>query len=344
MVTTFRGGFSDVRVRKVPGREHEQLIVSEPQEGIWDKLSTAWGGRDKTVPAPNPHAEINVFSVASGHMYERLLRIMIASVMKHTQSTVKFWFIENFLSPSFKHSLPLMAERYNFKYQYVTYKWPKWLRFQKEKQRLIWGYKILFLDVLFPLDLDKVIFVDADQTVRADLKELVDMNLNGAPYAYTPFCNSNKDVEGYRFWRKGWWSEFLAGKPYYISALYVVDLKRFRAVAAGDRLRGQYQSLSSDPNSLANLDQDLPNHMQHEIPIFTLPQDWLWCETWCSRESLSTAKTIDLCNNPMTKEPKLTMATRIVREWPEYDNEIKELLKSLPPIPPRDTKTKRDEL
>lgn len=28
---------------------------------------------------------------------------------------------------------------------------------------MIWGYKILFLDVLFPLDLDKVIFVDADQ-------------------------------------------------------------------------------------------------------------------------------------------------------------------------------------
>lgn len=39
------------------------------------------------------------------------------------------------------------------------------------------------------------------------------------------------------------------------SALYVVDLKRFRKVAAGDRLRGQYQALSQDPNSLSNLDQ-----------------------------------------------------------------------------------------
>ncbi|CAG8454088.1 447_t:CDS:10, partial [Racocetra fulgida] len=38
-------------------------------------------------------------------------------------------------------------------------------------------YKILFLDVLFPLDLDKVIFVDADQIVRTDLKELIDMDL-----------------------------------------------------------------------------------------------------------------------------------------------------------------------
>lgn len=34
-----------------------------------------------------------------------------------------------------------------------------------------------------------------------------------------------------------------------------MDLVRFRKVAAGDRLRGQYQALSQDPNSLSNLDQ-----------------------------------------------------------------------------------------
>jgi len=36
----------------------------------------------------------------------------------------------------------------------------------------MWGYKIIFLDVLFPLDLKKIIYVDADQVVRGDLKEL----------------------------------------------------------------------------------------------------------------------------------------------------------------------------
>lgn len=35
------------------------------------------------------------------------------------------------------------------------------------------------------------------------------------------------------------------------------------------------------------------------------------------------------CNNPKTKEPKLTAAVRIVPEWVEYDNEIKELLKQV---------------
>ena len=30
---------------------------------------------------------------------------------------------------------------------------------QTDKQRIIWGYKILFLDVMFPLDVKKIIFV-----------------------------------------------------------------------------------------------------------------------------------------------------------------------------------------
>jgi UDP-glucose:glycoprotein glucosyltransferase len=269
-----------------------------------------------------PHADINIFSVASGHLYERMLNIMMLSVTKHTTHTVKFWFIEQFLSPSFKAFLPIMAEEYNFRYEMVTYKWPHWLRGQKEKQREIWGYKILFLDVLFPLDLDKVIFVDADQIVRTDMYELVTYDLQGAPYGFTPMCDSRTSMEGFRFWKQGYWKNFLRGLPYHISALYVVDLVRFRQMAAGDRLRQQYHQLSADPNSLSNLDQDLPNHMQHVLPIHSLPQEWLWCETWCSDETLGVARTIDLCNNPQTKEPKLERARRQVPEWTIYDDEI----------------------
>lgn len=97
-----------------------------------------------------------------------------------------------------------------------------------------------------------------------------------------------------RFWEKGYWKSHLGNRRYHISALYVVDLVAFRRLAAGDRLRGQYQALSQDPNSLSNLDQDLPNNMIHSVPIKSLPQEWLWCETWCSEESKAQAKTIDL--------------------------------------------------
>jgi len=337
-VSTFKGDLTYLALKKKSGMEQEEVLKennnNNENSNVWETVKNAFygtAGKEEDVNkqvSRRRHADINVFSVASGHLYERFLRIMMISVMKNTDSTVKFWFIKNFLSPSFKESVPILAEKYGFEYEYVTYKWPKWLRAQKEKQRVIWGYKILFLDVLFPLDLDKVIYVDADQTVRGDLKELIDLDLRGAAYGYAPFCDSNKETDGFRFWKHGWWAQHLGGRPYHISALYVVDLKRFRMIAAGDRLRGQYQGLSADPGSLANLDQDLPNHMQHNLIIHTLPQEWLWCETWCSKDSLKQAKTIDLCNNPLTKEPKLTMATRIVSEWSDYDNEIRELLKN----------------
>jgi hypothetical protein len=120
--------------------------------------------------------------------------------------------------------IPHFAQEYGFQYELVTYKWPSWLRAQKEKQRIIWAYKILFLDVLFPMDLKKVIFVDADQIVRTDLKELVDLDLHGAPYGYTPMGDDNVEMEGFRFWKTGYWAQFLSGLPYHIR---LVDTFRY---------------------------------------------------------------------------------------------------------------------
>lgn len=338
LLDDFRSRFLKVRVYKKRDQRHRDLLEDDKNE---DALGDIWGSIRNTMwsgaPADDQNTKqvetqltrttesnrINIFSLASGHLYERLLRIMMLSVLKNTQTPVKFWFLKNFLSPTFKDFLPYYAEKYNFDYELVQYKWPRWLHQQTEKQRIIWGYKILFLDVLFPLDVKKIIFVDADQVVRADLSELRDLDLGGAPYGYTPFCDSRTDMDGFRFWKTGYWNSHLHGRKYHISALYVVDLQKFRKIAAGDRLRGQYQGLSQDPHSLSNLDQDLPNNMIHQVTIKSLPQEWLWCETWCSDEEKEKAKTIDLCNNPKTKEPKLTSARRIVKEWQDYDDEIR---------------------
>ncbi|XP_015248212.1 PREDICTED: UDP-glucose:glycoprotein glucosyltransferase 1 isoform X2 [Cyprinodon variegatus] len=329
VLNNFKSRIILVKVQKKPDKFNEELLSDGTEEndtGFWKSLARGFtGGGTAEEPKPEKDDVINIFSVASGHLYERFLRIMMLSVLKNTKTPVKFWFLKNYLSPTFKDFIPHMAKQYGFQYELVQYKWPRWLHQQTEKQRIIWGYKILFLDVLFPLAVDKILFVDADQIVRTDLKELRDFNLEGAPYGYTPFCDSRREMDGYRFWKSGYWASHLAGRKYHISALYVVDLKKFRKIAAGDRLRGQYQGLSQDPNSLSNLDQDLPNNMIHQVPIKSLPQEWLWCETWCDDSSKKTAKTIDLCNNPMTKEPKLQAAVRIVSEWTDYDQEIKRL-------------------
>lgn len=328
-ISSFKSKTIRIKVGKKSDKLPEELLKDDEDDddesmGIWDSISSSFGG-GKKEKKEDKDSTLNIFSLASGHLYERFLRIMMLSVLKNTKSKVKFWFLKNYLSPTFKDFIPYMAQEYGFEYELVQYKWPRWLNQQKEKQRVIWGYKILFLDVLFPLDVKKILFVDADQIVRTDLQELYDFDLGGAPYGYTPFCSSRTEMDGFRFWKSGYWASHLGGRKYHISALYVVDLKKFRRIAAGDRLRGQYQGLSQDPNSLANLDQDLPNNMIHQVAIKSLPQEWLWCETWCSTEELARAKTIDLCNNPLTKEPKLQAAMRIVPEWKDYDYEIKVL-------------------
>ena len=57
--------------------------------------------------------------------------------------------------------------------------------------------------------------------------------------------------------------------------------------------------------------QDLPNNMIHQVAIKTLPQEWLFCETWCSDEQLETAKTIDLVSITATSASYIYTANRV---------------------------------
>ncbi|NXC22064.1 UGGG2 glucosyltransferase, partial [Corythaeola cristata] len=202
--------------------------------------------------------------------------------------------------------IPHMAKKYGFKYELVQYKWPRWLYQQTEKQRIIWGYKILFLDVLFPLAVDKIIFVDADQRVSLSYVSTL------LPVAFSPEIKLKSENS----------SSYETGqRKVEIQLRY--KLKQVWTQGAGAALSWNFMLNSMLIYDLTKFVQDLPNNMIHQVAIKSLPQEWLWCETWCDDESKKKAKTIDLCNNPETKEPKLKAAARIVPEWVDYDSEIR---------------------
>jgi UDP-glucose:glycoprotein glucosyltransferase len=107
---------------------------------IWGSFSGMFGstGAGESAVAPAGGANngtIHVFSLASGHLYERFLKIMMLSVVRNTKAPVKFWLLRNFLSPAFKESIGAFARKHGFEYELVTYKWPSWLHGQTEKQR-----------------------------------------------------------------------------------------------------------------------------------------------------------------------------------------------------------------
>lgn len=143
IVSDFEGTFKSLLVKKKPGKESEHLLIDseedkvqqKPEEGLWESIA----GKFFSTESYSQNNTIHIFSLASGHLYERFLKIMMLSVIKNTKSHVKFWLLGNFLSPKFKDFVPFMAEKYGFDYQFVTYKWPSWLHKQTEKQRVIWG-------------------------------------------------------------------------------------------------------------------------------------------------------------------------------------------------------------
>ena len=64
-------------------------------------------------------------------------------------------------------------------------------------------------------------------------------------------------------------------------------------------------------------------------------------ESWCANETKSRAATIDLCNNPLTKEPKLDQAKRIGgARWAAIDGSLeKELQHEATSASPAETHT-----
>ena len=64
------------------------------------------------------------------------------------------------------------------------------------------GLQILFLDVLFPLNVRKIIFVDADQVVRTDLMDLMNLDLGGAPTVSRHSATAERRWKAFAFGNK----------------------------------------------------------------------------------------------------------------------------------------------
>jgi len=140
-VTSFEPEPIVLDVRKRAGKEMERLSddggSAASGSSIWGSWFGSTGaGEGAVAPAGGANnGTIHVFSLASGHLYERFLKIMMLSVVRNTKAPVKFWLLRNFLSPAFKESIGAFAKKHGFEYELVTYKWPSWLHGQTEKQR-----------------------------------------------------------------------------------------------------------------------------------------------------------------------------------------------------------------
>jgi UDP-glucose:glycoprotein glucosyltransferase len=110
LISNFRSHVIKLKVNKKPGQTNRDLLTDDVEEddanSIWSGGWSSWTGGTKSDSGDDGDDTVDIFSLASGHLYERLLRIMMLSVLKNTKSKVKFWFLKNYLSPTFKGNEP----------------------------------------------------------------------------------------------------------------------------------------------------------------------------------------------------------------------------------------------
>ena len=125
--------------------EAEEKVEAEVEAGLhWGSSlgNMLWGNAIDESSAISSNKKtigetVHIFSLATGHLYERFLKVMMLSAHKRCTLPVKFWLLENFLSPTFKDSVDALAAEYKFEVSFISYKWPSWLRQQTEKQRIM---------------------------------------------------------------------------------------------------------------------------------------------------------------------------------------------------------------
>lgn len=102
-----------LRVQKKADKRNEDLLESDSSSGddsgggLWGSITKTFGADDGSAAAQaaaSADEPLNIFCLASGHLYERLLKIMMLSTMRHTKQKVKFWILKNYLSPALKVS------------------------------------------------------------------------------------------------------------------------------------------------------------------------------------------------------------------------------------------------
>ncbi len=80
VVKDFTSPFRVLLVKRKKGFEKAKLYLDEADPNVIEKSN---------------NETVHVFSLATGHAYERLLKIMMLSVTKRTSAPVKFWLFEN---------------------------------------------------------------------------------------------------------------------------------------------------------------------------------------------------------------------------------------------------------
>lgn len=264
---------------------------------------------------------------------ERLALAMIASVLEQSTARIKLWLIGplSLQMQSKLNALSTSPRMRSFSWQVVTYNWPSWLNSLPKYSSRLMAMKVLFLDVMMPAEVSRIVYLAPGQIVRGDITRLLTASLEGRPYGMVPICageSASQSAASARFWEYGYWRVQLQGgmRAYHSTSVILADLASIRLWGVGDTLRAQYEAYSRDPMFLERVDQDLVNVVQSLVGIYSLAPEWHWSSAWCADGPAKDLALVLEADTP-TKRSTPDTAAKVLPEWSRIDAYVSGIVK-----------------
>lgn len=248
----------------------------------------------------NPDTEtVNFFTTIANHEEEEQMKETMLKIIATTGERPVTFYIwdESSITESFRdygRLLNKLLPGREIHVEFVKYEWPPWLRPQRFRQKRLAISKLLFLDLLFPSNVSKVLLIGPNMDTY-NLTSVYDMTLKRAI--------AMPKAQGKGYWSEGHWAEKIQKHSlvfHSVEPFILVDLDVLRSLGGGDYLRIHYQQVSADIKSLEVIDQDLLNDIQIEMPIRTLRKSALKTVEVSTREMKKLkSKLIALENDPI---------------------------------------------
>jgi hypothetical protein len=153
--------------------------------------------------------------------------------------------------------------------------------------------KLALVDILIPLEVPDILFVDPKMLIRRDVSAFRHLELTRAVCAAPLISSSKKKLH---YWNR---PEFVCarlGRPAHSTALLWIDMERWRNAGASDKYRRLWTITRMIPETVREIDNDLFNLMQLDVQVATLPENTAFCTENSEPHLAASAFSIVMCS------------------------------------------------
>jgi UDP-glucose:glycoprotein glucosyltransferase len=231
-----------------------------------------------------PDTRFHLFSFVTAPTSENFTRMMLYTVQANITSDFKFWVIDGFRS-----GLPRSVDT-----QIIPRFWPFFLPEPNDVLSFFKVAKFILLDLLFPLEVKNILFLDQGTILRGNVAIFKKFDLEDAVCA-APIISSSQEKTHY-------WNihEFIVQRfkrPFHTTAFVWIDLDRWREQKAGDIYRNLYRAAILYHQPVGQIDDDLFNQMQMDVQVITLPENTAFCPRNNHRDLAGAAFAHMICDS-----------------------------------------------